>query len=136
MPKNSYRRTWSSSTEEIHLRSVFIHQISHCRAYNWSERGHFINHNQILESTRCKEEGVTFFQRNCRAELRFIIVVSKVGNLVEITVKRKRLLVTYCFSGRKFQELMFLISNQGCNQRNSTETRLESSCNGYVLRDE
>lgn len=48
----------------------------------------FINQHQILEGTGLEEEGVPFFQRHGRGELRLLIIITQVGNLVKVTRKR------------------------------------------------
>lgn len=66
-----------------------ITQVSNVTSKNRRQRFQFVDENEISELSRREEEGVTLLQRHRRTELRFVIVVAQVSNLVQVTVGEK-----------------------------------------------
>ena len=63
-------------------------------AENGRERLELVNKNEILELSRSEEEGVALLERHRRAELRLIIVIAQVSDLVQVAAKRKDKMLT------------------------------------------
>ena len=55
--------------------------------HNWCQTLHFINKNQILEAPRCEKECGAFLQFHGTGKLWFIIIIPKVGDLVQVTAE-------------------------------------------------
>ena len=59
-------------------------QVSNMAAKDWRKGVQLIDQNMVPELSRCKEEGVTLLQRHRGAELRLVIVVAQMCNLVQV----------------------------------------------------
>jgi len=49
---------------------------------------HLINHNEVLQHARSKEERVTLLKWHGAAELRLVIVITKVCYLIQVTTHK------------------------------------------------
>lgn len=48
-----------------------------------------VHHDQVLKRSWCKEESITFLQWHGRTELRLIIIIAQMRNLIQITVGKQ-----------------------------------------------
>jgi len=51
---------------------------------------HLINHDEVLKHARCKEECVALLQRHGAAEFRFVVVITQVCYLIQVTTHKHK----------------------------------------------
>ena len=84
MPQHSQRTTRSPPPGRINLWRILVGQISNLCVQNRRQRFEFVNKDKIAQWAGGEEKCVAFLQWHGRAELRFIVVISQVGNLIKI----------------------------------------------------
>jgi hypothetical protein len=65
---------------------IVLTQICNLTCQNGRKRVQLINKHQISQWPWCKKESVTLFQGHSRTEFRFIIIITKMCNLIQIAV--------------------------------------------------
>lgn len=82
----------------------------------------FVDHDQIFQCPRSEEECVSLFQWHCRTELWLIVIVTEMGDLIQITGKSKTIHQRRSLSQRLFDHL--LVAKVG---RHKQETRFHDA---------
>ena len=80
---------WSKRAN-IYLRRVFIGQVGDLTVHDGRERVEFVDEDEILEWTRSEEESVAFLQRHGRRELRLVVVVAQMSDLIQEMIAKFR----------------------------------------------
>ena len=72
------------------LGRILISQIGDLTVHDGREGIQLIHEDQIFERPRSEEERVTFLQRHGRGELRLVVVVAQMSNLIQEMIAKFR----------------------------------------------
>lgn len=78
----------------------------------------FVDHDQILQRSGSKEKCIALFQWHCRTEFRFVIIVTKVSDLIQVTENGNRFDEHGWFVTQSCQHL--LVAKIRCNEQETS----------------